>query len=98
LEGLPNSCQSWLGMTVSGCQSEVPVVDIVFTPVPFVGPGKRKDAGAPQRKRGSNLPIQRAGLRFQAVPATIQTNFCHQQGAIARSVLKTGEISLQPVL
>ena len=62
----------------SGCrQAEFPIFDVVAATVPFVGPGKKKQAAATGVECRSCLPLQHERLPRFPMTQTVQANFPH---------------------
>src|SRR5213593_560865 len=68
--------------------AESPVCDIMTSAIPLVGPAEYESSGTPFRERSPNLPIQKMGLFFVAVPDTVQSDLCQQERPIAGNILK----------
>src|SRR5216117_269286 len=92
---LADSRQRRLRTPIATREAEIPVVDVRAAPVPFVGPGINKGAGTAGCERRSHLPVEGARLGLLAVPAAVQPDLTHDQGALAREVLQPREVGLQ---
>src|SRR5215218_10118836 len=75
--------QRWFRSARPGNESEIPILDLESTPIPFVRPGIDKDTRASPHKHRFDLPIQRFGLRIESISPAVQTHLRQDQRAVA---------------
>ncbi len=95
---LPRGGQGGLRPPVAASQTEVPVFDVVAAPMPLVGPGEHERAGRTGGEGRPHLPVERARLPSQAVPAAVQPDLRHDEGPVADQILKPREVGGQALL
>src|SRR5438046_4863639 len=98
LERFSNNAKSLLRLSCTTRQTKIPVVDVLATSVPFVGPSIDKCPRAACGEGLSYLPVQVSSLRLASIPVAVESDFRYQQRTIACEVLQPREIGLIFVL
>jgi hypothetical protein len=86
-----------LGAAPAVDEAEVPVVDVVATAVPLVGPGEDERARAARAHRGGDLPLEDGRLLVLAVAAAVEADLRHHERLVAGLVVQAREVGLERV-
>jgi hypothetical protein len=65
--------------------------------VPLVGPGEDEGARAARREGRADLPLERPGLRGQAVPLRVEADLAQEQRLLPRQVLEPRQVRIEAV-
>src|SRR5205085_5354098 len=93
--GPAHGLERWLGAPLAIGHAEVPVLDLVTTAVPFVGPREDEGARATAGEGAMELPAQRLRLPVLAVGAAVQADLREHERALVGQVLQPREVGLE---
>src|SRR5690348_12769511 len=74
-------------------EAEVPILNIVTTPIPFIRPGKHEGPGTPFRKGGPDQPVQSLCLLVFPIAPAVETHLRKNERTLARKVLEPRQIT-----
>src|SRR4030095_10461693 len=92
---ITHGCQGRLWFPLSRCEAKVPVVDIAFSSIPLIRPGKHERTGASGMKRGANLPGQRSSLGLLPISKAVHAHLGDQERTVSGKILQSGYVCLK---